>query len=89
MKKKYKDNVQFCQFNPYLGLIPLEISDLYPAAHYVMSENKAKPEEFTEFAKTWKAFFQNNKFDKIHLEKSDFLKHHKTPRSAKTRYLKK
>lgn len=92
IKNKYKpDKVQFCQFNPFLGLIPLEISDLYPAAHYVMSQNNAKPEDYVEFSKTWKKFFANNKFDKVHLENNDFLKHYKPQigKSAKTKFLKK
>jgi 7-cyano-7-deazaguanine tRNA-ribosyltransferase len=90
IKKKFKDDkVQFCQFNPYLGLIPLEISDLYPAAHYVMAKTSAKPAEFTEFAKTWQIFLKNNKFDKIHLEKGEFLKSQKIPKSVKTRQIKK
>ena len=90
IRKKYNsDKVQFCQYNPYLGLIPLEISDLYPAAHYVSSKTNAKPEEFTEFAKTWNIFFQNNKFSTIHLEKTEFLKSQKLPKSAKTRQIKK
>ena len=89
-RKKYKtENVQFCQYNPYLGLIPLEISDLYPAAHYVMSNTKSNPEMFTEFAKTWKTFFENNRFTRVYIEKSDFLKHYKIPKKVNTRYLKK
>src|SRR5438445_254189 len=43
--KKYGD-VQFCQFNPFLGIIPLEISDLYPAAHYVMPRISYSDDEF-------------------------------------------
>ena len=90
IKKKYKtDQVQFCQFNPYLGIIPLEISDMYPAAHYVMAKSNPKPDEYTEFAKTWKIFLQNNKFHKIHFQKSDFLKQQKIPKSVKTRQIKK
>jgi 7-cyano-7-deazaguanine tRNA-ribosyltransferase len=35
LKKKFKnfDSIQVCQYNPQLGLIPIEISDIYPAAH--------------------------------------------------------
>ena len=34
MKKKFKDDesVQFCYYNPFLGIIPLELSDIYPAS---------------------------------------------------------
>ena len=31
-------SIQFCHYNPLLGLIPIELSDLDPCAHYVMSE---------------------------------------------------
>ena len=77
-KKKFKDpeSVQFCQYNPYLGLIPLEISDIYPASHYVMANSNFNPEEFTEFAKTWKIFFEKNNFSVVYFDKDDqFLKY--------------
>ena len=73
--KKYGD-VQFCQFNPFLGIIPLEISDLYPAAHYVMPRISYHEEEFSEFAITWKKFFTNNKFKTVYLANDKFLKHY-------------
>ncbi|MGQ0772403.1 MAG: tRNA guanosine(15) transglycosylase TgtA [Nitrososphaerota archaeon] len=91
IKKKFDESkVQFCQFNPLLGLIPLEISDLYPAAHYVMSDTNANPASYTEFAKTLKIFLANNKFKKIHLENNEFLSHFKKqiPRSSTIRKIK-
>jgi 7-cyano-7-deazaguanine tRNA-ribosyltransferase len=54
-----------------------------------MAKTSAKPAEFTEFAKTWQIFLKNNKFDKIHLEKGEFLKSQKIPKSVKTRQIKK
>jgi 7-cyano-7-deazaguanine tRNA-ribosyltransferase len=78
LQKKYDSSkVQFCQFNPVLGIIPLEISDLYPAAHYVMADVKSSPESCTEFADTLKIFLKNNKFKKIHLEDNEFLNYFK------------
>jgi len=77
LKKKFKNSasIQFCQYNPFLGLIPLEISDIYPAAHFVMTRKSFKPEEFSVFNKTWKIFFKKNNFTTVYLKKDDdFLK---------------
>src|SRR5574342_302949 len=73
--KKF-DNVQFCQFNPFLGIIPLEISDMYPASHYVMPRITYSQNEFSEFAKTWKVFFVNNNFKTVYAANDEFLKHY-------------
>ena len=78
LKKKFKDfdSIQVCQYNPHLGLIPIEISDIFPAAHHETARLNFKPEEFTVFEKTWKDFFNNNKFSEIHYDKDDeFLKY--------------
>jgi 7-cyano-7-deazaguanine tRNA-ribosyltransferase len=77
LKKKFSnlDSVQFCQYNPFLGLIPLEISDIYPAAHNVMARLQYSPEDFIIFAKTWKIFFAKNNFTTVYCDKKDeFLK---------------
>ena len=73
IKKTFKDSdsIQFCHYNPYLGLMPIEISDIYPAAHYVMANSAKSPEDFSVFAKTWKVFFEKNHFTKIHYDKND------------------
>ena len=78
LKKKFKDfdSIQVCQYNPHLGLIPIEISDIFPAAHHETARLNFKPDEFTVFEKTWKDFFNNNKFLEIHYDKDDeFLKY--------------
>jgi 7-cyano-7-deazaguanine tRNA-ribosyltransferase len=79
LKKRFEktfERIQFCQFNPFLGIIPLEISDMYPASHYVMPRIRFNPDEFSEFTKTWNAFFVNNNFKTIYAAKDEFLKHH-------------
>ena len=69
------DEFQICQYNPQLGLIPIEISDVFPAAHHETSRLNFDPKEFPEFEKTWKTFFENNKFLEIRYDKEDsFLK---------------
>jgi len=78
LKKKLKDfdSIQVCQYNPQLGLIPIEISDIFPAAHHETSRVDFDPKEFPIFEKTWNTFFSNNTFSEIHYDKNDeFLKY--------------
>ncbi|NIM26456.1 MAG: tRNA guanosine(15) transglycosylase TgtA [Nitrososphaeria archaeon] len=77
LKRKFKDidGYQVCFYNPQLGLIPNEISDIFPAAHHETSRFSFDPRKFPEFEKTWIKFFQNNKFSEIYFDKKDdFLK---------------
>ena len=68
--------MQVCQYSPHLGLIPIEISDIFPAAHHETSRIEFDPNEFPTFEKTWEDFFDNNKFSEIYYDKNDnFLKH--------------
>jgi len=68
-------NEKFCQYNPFLGLIPIEISDIYPASHYLQAELNCDPIDFPIFFKTWEIFFKKNNFSKIYYNKDDqFLK---------------
>ena len=68
--------VQFCQYSPFLGLIPAELSDLYPAAHCVEARAPRDPADFAEFAATWDAFVSGNAFEELYYDASDrFLAH--------------
>jgi len=78
LERKFKDfdSIQVCQYNPQLGLIPIEISDIFPAAHHETSRIDFEPKEFSTFEETWRCFFDNNKFSEIHYDKNDkFLKY--------------
>ena len=78
LKRKFAadiNDIQFCQYNPLLGIIPLELSDMYPAAHYVMADLTCHRDEFPQFLKTWIAFLKQNKFRKIYTTGDDFLTH--------------
>ena len=80
LRKKFKDpdSVQFCNYNPFLGIIPIEISDVFPASHYVMTRKQFEPEKFPTFLKIWNDFFSKNKFNTIYLPKNDsFLQYYK------------
>lgn len=77
LKRKIKDfdSFQVCQYNPILGLIPIEISDIFPAAHHETCRIDFEPDEFPEFENTWNSFFEKNKFAEVHYDKNDqFLK---------------
>lgn len=73
LKRKIKDfdSFQVCQYNPILGLIPIEISDIFPAAHHETSRIDFEPDEFPEFENTWNSFFEKNNFTEVHYDKSD------------------
>ena len=77
LRKKFKESkeVQFCNYNPFLGIIPIEISDIFPASHYVMTRNEFDPKDFPLFSKIWNEFFAKNNFETVYIEKNDlFLK---------------
>ncbi|MFB5622459.1 MAG: tRNA guanosine(15) transglycosylase TgtA, partial [Nitrosarchaeum sp.] len=62
LKRKFKDDksIQVCQYSPYLGLIPIEISDIFPAAHHETARLSFEPKDFPTFENTWTKFFKNN-----------------------------
>jgi len=66
-------SIQFCQYNPFLGIIPVETSDIYPASHYDMSNIKYKPELLPVFKTTWEKFFKNNNFSTIYTKYDDMF----------------
>ena len=71
------DAVQVCTYSPFLGPIPIEISDLYPAAHHVAARaERQDPAAFPAFGNTWKKFFENNRFEEVSYDKGDaFLRY--------------
>ena len=90
LKKKFAsklDDIQFCQYNQYLGIIPLELSDIYPAAHYVISDIDFNQNEFPEFTKTWSMFLKNNKFKKIYATNDEFLKYQSKDLKPKIKFI--
>ncbi|MEC7711213.1 MAG: tRNA guanosine(15) transglycosylase TgtA [Thermoproteota archaeon] len=75
LRKKFKDpdSIQFCNYNPFLGIIPIEISDVFPASHYVMTRKEFESEKFPTFTKNWIEFFNKNKFDVVYLPRNDLF----------------
>ena len=89
LKKKFSsklDDIQFCQYNSYIGIIPLELSDIYPAAHYLVSDTDINQNEFPEFTKTWNMFLKHNKFKYIYAFNDEFIKYHSKGLKTKIRF---
>ena len=68
-------HTQVCQYSPFLGPIPVELSDLYPAAHHVSASVPYEPRDFATFGKAWEAFVANNPFDDIECEEDGFIEY--------------
>lgn len=69
-------SAQICQYSPHLGVIPLEISDVYPAAHHETARIEFDPSEFPEFGAALEKFLAANGFEEVYYDKSDaFLAH--------------
>lgn len=62
---------QVCQYSPHLGIIPVEISDVFPAAHHETAITGFEPRDYEIFADVLYAFLGNNKFTEIHYDMDD------------------
>ena len=68
-------NTQVCQYSPFLGPIPVELSDLYPAAHHVAASADYNPRDFETFGRAWDAFVSNNRFERIDYKDDGFIEY--------------
>ena len=67
---------QICAYNPFIGIIPAEISDLYPAAHNLISKRKyefGNSNEYPTFVNSLEKFLSNNSFDDVIIVADEFL----------------
>ena len=70
------ERYQVCQYSPFLGPIPVEVSDVYPASHYVAARVRQDPRAFPVFERTWRRFCENNRFEEIVYDEEDgFIAH--------------
>ena len=69
-------DAQVCVYNPYLGIIPLELSDMYPASHHLDARTRRNPASYKTFGDALKEFLANNDFERVHYDEKDgFLSH--------------
>jgi 7-cyano-7-deazaguanine tRNA-ribosyltransferase len=73
---KHSSSSVLCLYNPFFGLIPVEISDIYPASHNVFSThaNDFESQDFDEFIKSLNSFLKNNHFKTVYIIADSFMK---------------
>ena len=70
--KKFPD-AQVCSYSPFLGIIPAEISDVFPASHNLATRSGHRLEDYPTFIESLKSFA--GKFEKIVvIAPDDFMK---------------
>jgi 7-cyano-7-deazaguanine tRNA-ribosyltransferase len=70
--KKFPD-AQVCSYSPFLGIIPAEISDVFPASHNLATRSGHRLEDYPTFVESLKSFA--GKFEKIVvIAPDDFMK---------------
>lgn len=70
------DNAQICSYNPFLGVIPSEICDIYPASHNVTLQSVLpgyETEDYTTFVKSLTNFVTVNHFEEIIIIADSFM----------------
>lgn len=75
LSKRFSD-YQICAYNPFIGIIPAEVSDIYPAAHNLISKRKyefGNSNEYPTFVSSLKKFLSNNSFDDVIIVADEFL----------------
>jgi 7-cyano-7-deazaguanine tRNA-ribosyltransferase len=68
--KRFPD-AQVCSYSPFLGIIPAEISDVFPASHNLAPRSGHKPEDYSTFVQSLKEFA--GKFEETTIVANDFM----------------
>ncbi len=71
LAKKFPD-AQIATYNPYLGVIPAEISDVFPASHNLTPRIERRISDFRPFVESLAAFA--GRFDDVIVVADDFMK---------------
>ena len=67
---------QICVYNQFLGVIPVEICDIFPAAHYLSLADTATPhqaKDYPSFLESLNNFLAHNSFENITIIANDFM----------------
>ena len=67
---------QICAYNQFLGIIPVEICDIFPAAHYVSLADTTTPhqaKDYPSFLESLNNFLAHNTFENITIIANDFM----------------
>jgi 7-cyano-7-deazaguanine tRNA-ribosyltransferase len=75
LSKKFSD-YQICTYNPFIGIIPIEISDIYPVAHNLITRKKFNfnnSKDYPTFVTSLEKFLSSNFFDDVIIVADDFM----------------
>ena len=73
LSQKFLDFL-ICTYNPFLGIIPAEISDIFPASHNLGVRALAdRVHEFPTFVESFRKFLDSKKFEEIIIFANDFM----------------
>lgn len=72
-KIKSITNATVAYYSPFLSIVPEELSDIFPAAHH-LSSNDHKLDEFPTFKEAFLNFLNNNEFDNVVIVADEFMK---------------
>jgi 7-cyano-7-deazaguanine tRNA-ribosyltransferase len=80
--KEYRDlikkftNAQICTYNPFLGVIPSEICDIYPASHNLIPKSVSlyPKEDYPTFTESLNKFLRSNHFEEIIIIADSFMR---------------
>jgi len=68
--KRFPD-AQICSYSPFLGIIPAEISDIFPASHNLAPRSGHRPEDYPTFIESLKEFA--GRFEEVSVVANDFM----------------
>lgn len=74
MKALCDQNVQLAYYSPFLGVVPEEISDIFPAAHHVSARRKFDANEFPTFGYALTSYIKKNGFKRVIIVADEFMK---------------
>jgi 7-cyano-7-deazaguanine tRNA-ribosyltransferase len=75
LSKKFSD-YQICAYNPFIGIIPTELSDIYPAAHNLIPKkefNYNSSKDYPTFVSSLEKFLSSNFSDEVIIVADDFM----------------
>jgi len=68
--KRFPD-AQVCSYSPFLGIIPAEISDVFPASHNLATRSGHRPDNYPTFIESLKEFA--GRFEEVAIVADDFM----------------
>jgi 7-cyano-7-deazaguanine tRNA-ribosyltransferase len=73
LAKKFR-GAQLATYNPFLGIIPAEVSDIFPASHNVTARTERSIGNYPVFIQSLQSFVNSNNFDEVIIVADPFMK---------------